>query len=296
MFIGEKGLNIIKQFEGCILQSYDDYNDKIVNAGESYIGTLTIGYGHIEGVYAGQEITQQQADDLLINDMYKYCDQVNQLINDGIISFPVSQNMFDALVSFDYNLGQGNLRTLCQNRSAEIVTDKMLLYINPGSVWEGGLFKRRTAERALFLSNDSSSGLNIVKPSQPSINNDTLRIQQLMNQFKMRDGKGNVLDEDGIAGTCTREAVKRFQSVVHIGVDGIAGDQTWGAINRILSKPMTTVGNSGYAVRYIQFRVGTEYDGIFGTNTKEAVCQWQAHHSCSPDGIVGNQTWNSLIG
>ena len=60
MFISEQGLNLIKQFEGCILQSYDDYNDRIVNSGDSWRGTLTIGYGHIEGVYAGQKITKQQ--------------------------------------------------------------------------------------------------------------------------------------------------------------------------------------------------------------------------------------------
>ncbi|MBE6051857.1 MAG: lysozyme, partial [Clostridium sp.] len=45
MRISQKGINLIKEFEGCILQSYDDYNDRIVNAGDNVRGTLTIGYG-----------------------------------------------------------------------------------------------------------------------------------------------------------------------------------------------------------------------------------------------------------
>lgn len=292
MFIGQKGLDIIKQFEGCILQSYDDYNDKVISAGESYMGTLTIGYGHIEGVYAGQKITQQQANDLLANDMHEYCDQVNQLINDGTISFAVSQNMFDALVSFDYNLGQGNLRTLCQNRSKETVANKMELYINPGSVWAEGLLKRRNAERELFLSSDSSSTPVI----EPSVDNDTLRLQQILNRFKMRDGKGNSLVEDGIIGTCTREAIKRFQSVCGIGVDGIVGPQTWNAIEGILSKPFLEVGSLGLAVNYVQYRVDTPYDGDFGWETNRHVAIWQGQNFCDQDGMVGPQTWSRMIG
>jgi GH24 family phage-related lysozyme (muramidase) len=49
---------------------------------------------------------------MLKNDMVKYCGQVDELINGGTSSFPLNQNMYDALVSFDYNCGQGSLRSL----------------------------------------------------------------------------------------------------------------------------------------------------------------------------------------
>jgi GH24 family phage-related lysozyme (muramidase) len=152
MFISQKGLDLIKEFEGCILQSYDDYNDNVINSGDNYRGTLTIGYGHIENVYAGQTVTQEEANEMLKNDMVQYCNQVQELIDNGTIGFPVTQGMFDALTSFTYNLGQGNLKTLCNGRDKATVADKMLLYVSPGSVWEEGLRRRRTAERDLFLS------------------------------------------------------------------------------------------------------------------------------------------------
>ncbi len=151
MFISEQGLKLIKNFEGCKLYAYDDYNNKRLNTGDKAIGTPTIGYGHIENVYSGQVITQDEADIMLNRDMVKYCSQVQQLIDNKTISFEVNQNMFDALVSFDYNLGQVNLKRLCENRTKEEVAEHITAYINKGSVWEQGLLRRRTAEKNLFL-------------------------------------------------------------------------------------------------------------------------------------------------
>lgn len=135
-------------------------------------------------------------------------------------------------------------------------------------------------------------------PSQPSTSNDSedLRLQQIMNKFKMRDGKGNLLEEDGIIGTCSKQAVKRFQNICNLGVDGIAGPQTWGAINQILAKPLLKVGSTGTVVRYLQYRVDTEYDGIFGWETNRHVAIWQGQNGCGQDGIVGPQTWGKMIG
>lgn len=151
MFISENGLNLIKTFEGCILKSYDDYNNVVLSKGQKATGTPTIGYGHIEGVYSGQVITQVQADELLKTDMIKYCNMVQALIDRDIILFEVNQNMFDSLTSFCYNLGQGNLIRLCNNRNASEVAEHMTAYINKGSVWEEGLLRRRNAEKDLFL-------------------------------------------------------------------------------------------------------------------------------------------------
>ena len=159
MFISERGLELIKSFEGCILQSYDDYDEKIINDGDTVRGTLTIGYGHIEGVYKGQIISLSEAEEMLKNDMRKYCAEVEEVLRSIAVPFEINQNVFDSLVSFEYNLGQGNLQTLLANgtRDKMKVANKMLEYINKGSQWEEGLLRRRKAERELFLSDDNSN-------------------------------------------------------------------------------------------------------------------------------------------
>lgn len=159
MNISQKGLDLIKHFEGCILQSYDDYNDKIINKGENVRGTLTIGYGHVEGVYKGQTITQQEANEMLANDMVRYAKETQDVLDSINVPFEVTQNVFDALVSFEYNNGKGGLRTLLADgeRDKQTVADMMLEYRNRGSVWEQGLLRRRQAERELFLLDGSES-------------------------------------------------------------------------------------------------------------------------------------------
>jgi len=106
---------------------------------------------------------------------------------------------------------------------------------------------------------------------QSSVNNDVLKLQQVLNRLKITDGKGNKLAEDGIIGNCTREATKRLQNICGLSVDGISGQQTWNAINAILPKLLLKVGSTGIVVRYMQYRVGTNYDVIFGNGTKAAV-------------------------
>lgn len=140
MFISETGLNLIKQFEGCRLTAYRDI-----------AGVLTIGYGHTGDVHEGQTISKQQADDMLRQDILKYSNEVQKLMDNKTILFEVNQNMFDALTSFCYNLGQGNLRRLVQARSKEQVAEHMMLYVNANHKVVKGLVNRRTKERELFL-------------------------------------------------------------------------------------------------------------------------------------------------
>ena len=67
MKIGQSGINLIKQFEGCRLEAY-----------KCPAGVWTIGYGHTEGVYQGQKITQAQADEYLRADLGKYEKKVDK--------------------------------------------------------------------------------------------------------------------------------------------------------------------------------------------------------------------------
>jgi len=128
------------------------------------------------------------------------------------------------------------------------------------------------------------------------VDNEAINLQKVMNRLRMRDGKGNPLEEDGIIGTCTKQAVKRFQNICGLEIDGIAGNQTWTAIHSILAKPMLSVGSKGVAVRFVQARVGCSYDGIFGWDTNRHVAIWQGQNGCLQDGIVGPKTWDKMIG
>ena len=142
MDISENGLKLIKQFEGCRLEAYKPV------AAEKY---YTIGYGHYgKDVYAGMHITQAQADILLRKDVAKFVAEVNSLKRNW------TQNQFDALTSFTYNCGAGNLRTLTQGRTPAVIAEKLLMYIRgAGGRTLPGLVKRRQAERKLFLKPDT---------------------------------------------------------------------------------------------------------------------------------------------
>ena len=88
---------------------------------------------------------------MLNDDMKRYESYVNNYIKTGVISFVLNQNMFDALTSFCYNCGNGNLKHLVSGRNARQVADAMLLYNKANGKELAGLTRRRKAERELFL-------------------------------------------------------------------------------------------------------------------------------------------------
>ena len=137
MKTSSKGVSLIKSFEGCRLKAY-----------KCPAGVWTIGYGHTSGVKSGDTITQEQADDYLRNDLEKYEKAV--LNYDSIYHF--NQNQFDALVSFTYNCGVGNLKNLTQSgkRTLAQISTKLPLYNKAGGVVLRGLQRRRAAEKELF--------------------------------------------------------------------------------------------------------------------------------------------------
>lgn len=136
--ISEKGLNLIKQFEGCRLRAY-----------QCSAGVWTIGYGHTSGVRQGQSITQAQAEEYLKQDCRKFENYVN---NKAYVSVTeeLNQNQYDALVSFAFNCGQGNLKTLCKGRTTAQIATAIPKYNKAAGKVIAGLVKRRTAEQKLF--------------------------------------------------------------------------------------------------------------------------------------------------
>ena len=99
MITSEKGLSLIKKWEGCTLKAY-----KLT--GEKY---YTIGYGHSfdTSITAGTVWTQAQADAALKKDLQKFEGYVA-----ADVPLPLNQHQFDALVSYCYNRGRGGLRQL----------------------------------------------------------------------------------------------------------------------------------------------------------------------------------------
>lgn len=149
MKCSEVGLNLIKSFEGLRLTTYAD-------AG----GTLTIGYGHTRNVRRNQKITIEQADAFLRADVVTAENAVNKWYN----TYHFSQSEFDALVSFAFNLGTGNVNKLVANgtRSRKEIAEAIPRYCHCGGKKLAGLVKRREAEKALFLSG------NITATAEPS--------------------------------------------------------------------------------------------------------------------------------
>ena len=151
MIISQKGIDLIKKFEGCRLKAYKDPAN-----------VWTIGFGHTKGVKAGDEITQEQADKLLRDDLAVYETKVDKYDN----KYHWNQNQFDALVSFAYNIGSIDQLTSNGRRSIKTISDKILEYNKAGGKKLEGLARRRKAEKALFdeaVEGDSSA----VEP-QPS--------------------------------------------------------------------------------------------------------------------------------
>lgn len=148
MKTSQKGIDLIKEFEGLRLTAYYDA-----------VGVLTIGYGHTNRsasadkypVYPGQTITAAQAETILKADLIVF---ENAVLRN--VTYPVNQNQFDALVSFTFNLGEGNLRssTLLQKlNNGDILgaANEFDRWVYAGGKKLEGLVRRRAAEKALFL-------------------------------------------------------------------------------------------------------------------------------------------------
>jgi len=140
MKTSKKGIELIKKYEGLKLKAY-----------KCPAGVWTIGYGHTKNVKQGDVITEVQAEILLIYDLndFENCIKKN-------VRIPLTQNQFDALVSFCFNVGCGNflkstlLKKLNEGKIAEAAKE-FLKWNKAGGKELAGLTKRRQEEMELFL-------------------------------------------------------------------------------------------------------------------------------------------------
>lgn len=150
--INEAGLRLIKDFEGLSLKAY------LCPA-----KVWTIGYGHTgKDVYKGQEITMNEADELLRKDIERFERDVESLVK-----VPITDNQFSALVSFAYNTGSDiDADTIPEGLGDSTLLKRLNRGDYKGAAGEfpywckakgkilPGLARRRIAERKLFLKED----------------------------------------------------------------------------------------------------------------------------------------------
>ena len=141
--------DLIKSFEGCKLSAY-------VDPGTGNL-PITIGWGSTldqngKPFKLGDKISQDGADILLENEVNKKAESVSKLLGKKV----VSQNQFDSLVSFSYNVGVGALgkstllKKLLISTNDPTIKDEFLKWNKGGGKVLPGLTKRRQAEWNLF--------------------------------------------------------------------------------------------------------------------------------------------------
>lgn len=180
----QNGLNMTEGFEGLRLTSYQDS-----------VGVWTIGYGHTSGVGPNQTCTQEQANEWLAEDVQGAAYVVNK-----VVTVPLNQNQFDALVDFVFNLGSGNFQSstllkLLNSGDYAGASAQFPLWNHAGGVVVPGLTARRLAEQNLFNTGAVISSQPLVPsvsagvPSEPVNPQPTLVdqltnwVQQLKNKF-----------------------------------------------------------------------------------------------------------------
>jgi lysozyme len=145
MHMSQKGLDLLKHFEGLRLAPYDDN------------GSLAIGYGHSNRsrkppiVTDDLRITAEQAVEILAADLVDYENRVKQSI-----AVPLKQGEFDALVSLAYNWGPGNLdrselkQLINAQRYKEAEAEIRTILPSPDKKFYAGIKRRRGKEADLF--------------------------------------------------------------------------------------------------------------------------------------------------
>ena len=142
MKVSEEGVALIKKYEGCRLHAY-----KAVPTEKYY----TIGWGHYsEWVKPDMTITQEQADRLLVDDLAKF----EQHVNIYNAKYQWTQNQFDALVSFAFNIGSITQLTQKGTRTKRQISAAIPKYCKSGGKVIPGLVKRRIEEQILFDKTD----------------------------------------------------------------------------------------------------------------------------------------------
>lgn len=156
MEYSKDGMALTEYFEGFRDTAYQDSK-----------GVWTIGYGHTRGVHHGMTCTQADADKWLLEDVAEAANAVNLYVKPG-----VTQEEFDALVDFTFNVGITAFRTSTllskfNDNDVQGAIDEFEKWDMSGGKVIAGLLRRRNAERALFTLGADFSQEEAPKEDQP---------------------------------------------------------------------------------------------------------------------------------
>lgn len=176
--ISKVGLDFIKGFESFVPYVYDDKRKPVHGQypewkkGDPIWGTLTVGYGHtddakyqigfkLRDVPDGFRLTEAQACEILDVDLDECEGDVNSLVK-----VPITEGEYDALTSFTFNCGKGNLKTLIVplNRGDYVKTRTNFdHYTRSKGEYMSGLQRRRDGEQVLWDEGDQNLPTGIVE-------------------------------------------------------------------------------------------------------------------------------------
>lgn len=147
-------LDLLKEFEGYGKLLPDGrctaYQERL-NGGK--LDIPTIGWGCTEGVTMGMVWTREEAEEGLRRELAKH-----EALVASLVTVPLTQHQFDALVSFSYNVGKLAQSTLLKKLNAgefAAAASEFAAWTKAGGHEQPGLVRRRAAERALFLKPDA---------------------------------------------------------------------------------------------------------------------------------------------
>jgi len=148
--ISQTGVDLVKEFEGL----HEVREDGMVYPYKCSAGVLTCGYGATREVYEDTVWTQEYCEQRLMIDLNEHAGAVHHYV-----TVPLTQNQYDALTSFIFNLGAGAFKssTLLKklNKSLYDEVPEQFMRWNKARVKGkltplAGLTRRRAAEAALF--------------------------------------------------------------------------------------------------------------------------------------------------
>ncbi len=223
MKISQNGIDFIAGHEGFRANAYDDLQPNLkLTASTKLKGTLTIGYGTIKyangtRVKWNDTITKAKAQELLGIQVEQHCATFKKAIK-----VPLTQNQYDALASFSYNLGSAaitNNKTLLnainvRNWSAAVA--QMKLYNKAGGRVLQGLVKRRKAETDLFMKEINSSSSS--KPSTSTSSKRTIKVAYCAGHGHNTTGKrtpdgDREWDFNNIVATAFASELSKYENV-----------------------------------------------------------------------------------